>query len=162
MLTRSTERLAMTPQTTSAAVWNASQVAHAGQFDANARRLLVRGLTVVGLVGIALIHLVELPDTWRESTGLGVMFLVLVIAAIAVAAALVHWDVTPLWQLSALVALGPIVGYIVTRGADLPFDHDDVGNWLEPSVLVATFIEVTVLALCAYALFATKEPARRR
>jgi hypothetical protein len=156
----SSERLAMT-HPPSSAVWNATQIERAGEIDTDARRLLVRGLTVVGLAGIALIHLVELPDTWRESPGLGALFLVLVIAAVVVGGALVHQDATPVWQLSALVALGPIVGYVVTRSADLPFDHDDVGNWLEPSVLVATFIEVSVLALCAYALLATKARSAR-
>jgi hypothetical protein len=133
----------------------------AGEVDANARRLLVRGLTVVGLIGIALIHLVELPDTWRQSTGLGALFLILVIAAVVVAGALVHIDIPPLWQLSALVALGPIAGYVLTRSTDVPVDHADVGNWLEPTVLVALFIEVIVLALCGSVLFATKARSAR-
>lgn len=151
----------MTHQPTSVA-WSATQVADTRELDDNARRFLLRGLTVVGLAGIALIHLVELPDTWRESTGLGALFLVLVIAAVVVGAALVHLDVTSLWQLSALVALGPIAGYLLTRSADVPFDHADVGNWLEPSVLVATFVELSVLALCGYAIFASRARSPRR
>jgi hypothetical protein len=86
----------------------------------------------------------------------------LFVAAIAVGGAFVHVDVTPLWQLSALVALGPIAGYVLTRSADVPFDHDDVGNWLEPAVLVATFIEVSVFALCMYAMLTTRARSARR
>src|SRR5262249_28075596 len=91
------------------AVLDATKIEDVGEADTDARRMLVRmlvrGLTVVGLAGIALIHLALLPDTWRESTGLGALFLVLVIAAVAVGTALIYLDVTPLWQLSALVAL---------------------------------------------------------
>jgi hypothetical protein len=124
----------------------------AERLDGYARRLLTRGLAVVGLTGIALVHLVELPDTWRETVGLGVLFALLVVAAAVVAAGLLHTDTTRLWQASALVAVAAIAGYILTRSVALPFDRDDVGNWLEPLGLVALFIEAGVLALYGYTL----------
>jgi hypothetical protein len=123
--------------------------------DGSARRLLSRGLVVVGLVGIALIHLVELPGTWRQTVGLGVLFALLVLAATVVAAGLLHTDNPRSWQASALVAVAAITGYILTRSVALPFDRGDVGNWLEPIGLVALFIEAAVLALCGYPLIAT-------
>lgn len=116
------------------------------------RRVLVRGLATVGLAGIALVHLVELPDTWRETPGLGALFTILVVASVAVAVALLLDDSRLAWLATALLAVGPIAGYVLTRSASVPFDHEDVGNWLEPLVLVALFIEVSVLGLCAYAL----------
>lgn len=115
------------------------------------RRLLARGLTVVGLAGIALVHLVELPDTWHETSGLGLLFTILVVAAAVVAVSLLQADTGPRWLAAAAVALAPIVGYVLTRSTSLPFDHDDVGNWLEPLVLVALFIEASVVGLCGYA-----------
>lgn len=119
---------------------------------AEARRLLARGLAVVGLVGIALVHLVELPDTFRETATLGALFAILVVASAGVAAGLVHVDHTRLWQLTALVAVAPIAGYVLTRSVALPFDDEDVGNWLEPLGLVSLFIQASVLGLCAYVL----------
>jgi hypothetical protein len=44
-------------------------------------RLLARGLAAVALVGIAPVHLMQLPHTWEESPALGAMFAVLVVAA---------------------------------------------------------------------------------
>jgi hypothetical protein len=116
------------------------------------RRVLVRGLATVGLAGIALVHLVELPDTWRQTPGLGALFTILVVASAAVAVALLLNDTRLAWLAAALVALGPIAGYLLTRSASVAFDHEDVGNWLDPAVLAALFIEVSVLGLCAYAL----------
>jgi hypothetical protein len=124
---------------------------HRADSPADPRRLLGRGLAVVGLAGIALVHLVELPDTWHETSGLGALFTILVVASAGVAAALLHADTPPAWLAAALVAAAPIAGYVLTRSTSVPFDHDDVGNWLEPLVLVALFIEMSVLGLCGYA-----------
>jgi hypothetical protein len=130
--------------------WTATAPSQRADPSADPRRLLGRALTTVGLVGIALVHLVELPDTWHETSGLGFLFTLLVLASTAVAAGLLHADTGWLWLAAAAVALGPIAGFLLTRSASVPFDHDDVGNWLEPLVLVAVFVEVSVLGLCAY------------
>ena len=125
-------------------------------FERYVRCVLTRGLAVVGLVGIALVHLVELPSTWRQTAGLGGMFLLLVVAASAIAVALTYSDRAVIWQAGALVSASAIGGFVLTRSVAVPFDRGDVGNWLEPLGLVALFVEATVLALSAYALLATR------
>jgi hypothetical protein len=135
--------------TTGATASVARSQAHESLSDS--RRLLVRGLAIVGLAGIGLVHLVEMPDTWRQTPGLGALFTILVVASAAVATALLLDDTSLAWLAAALVAVGPIAGYLLTRSASVFFDHEDVGNWLEPLVLVALFIEVSVLGLCGYA-----------
>lgn len=133
-----------------ASEWTATAPTQRVYSSADPQRLLGRALTTVGLVGIALVHLVELPDTWHETSGLGFLFTVLVLASTGVAAGLVLADTEWLWLAAVAVALGPIAGYVLTRSTSVPFDHDDVGNWLEPLVLVAVFLEVSVLGLCGY------------
>ena len=115
-------------------------------------RVLARGLGIIGLGAIAVVHIAELPDTWRQTPGLGAMFAVLALAASLNAIALLHADGSRVWQVAGLVALAPIGGYLLTRSVAVPFDRDDVGNWLEPSVLVAVFVEFSVLALCSHTL----------
>ncbi|MGH3853677.1 MAG: hypothetical protein ACRDR6_09275 [Pseudonocardiaceae bacterium] len=115
-------------------------------------RLLAQGLAVTALTGIALVHLVQLPDAWRQMPGLAALFTLLIIASAAVASLLLHTDHRRLWRAAALIAVGSIGGYLLTRGVAVPFDRDDVGNWLEPLGLVALFIEASLLALCGYTL----------
>jgi hypothetical protein len=107
----------------------------------------MRGLAVAGLAGIAIVHLVELPTTWHEAKGLFWLFAILVVASATLAVALMFFDGPVVWALVALTAFGPILGYVLTRSASVIFDHDDVGNWLEPLVLVAVFVETGVLAI---------------
>jgi hypothetical protein len=122
----------MTQQPNSSVLTASMALTHpAHPLDGYARRLLTRGLAVVGLAGIAVVHLVELPDTWRETVGLGVLFALLVVAAAAAAAGLLHTDTTRVWQASAIVPAASIAGYILTRSFAVPFDRD-VGDWLEP------------------------------
>lgn len=114
--------------------------------------LLSRGLAVAGLVAIALVHLIQLPDTFRQSPGLGLLFTGLVVAASALGAAMVHSDRDALWFASALTAGATIAGYVMTRSIALPVDRADVGNWLEPVGLVALFLEGGLILLSVYRL----------
>src|SRR4051795_849372 len=120
--------------------------------------LLIRGLAVGGLVGITLCHLVQLPDTFRDSPALGWLFAALSLVAALLAAGLVHADHRLLWSLAGLTAAGALAGYVLTRMVALPFDTDDVGNWLEPLGLVALFVEGGLLGLCIYRLTAPWQP----
>lgn len=47
------------------------------------------------------------------------------------------------------VALGPLLGYVLSRGPGLPGYTDDKGNWTEPLGLASLFVEV---ALCCLAV----------
>jgi hypothetical protein len=120
--------------------------------DPGLTRILARGVAITALTGIALVHLVQLPDTAHQMPGLAVLFGLLTLTTAALASALVHSDNQRVWQVAALTSTAALAGYILTRSAAMPLDNGDVGNWLEPLGLVALFIEAALLALCCYRL----------
>jgi hypothetical protein len=120
--------------------------------DPGLARLLARGVAITALSGIALVHLVQLPDTAHAMPGLAVLFGLLALTVAGLASALVHSDTPRLWQATALTSAAALVGYVLTRSTAVPLDNGDVGNWLEPLGLAALFIETALLALCCYRL----------
>lgn len=110
--------------------------------------LLARGIAAVGLAATALVHLVQLPDTWQQSPVLGAMFTAIVLCTTAAAIAMVAADGRLLWQGALLLAIAPIFGYVLTRMVVVPFDNTDVGNWFEPLGMASLFIEAALAAVC--------------
>lgn len=56
------------------------------------------------------------------------------------------------WLLAAGVALGPILGYVLSRGPGLPNYTDDKGNWTETLGVVSLVVEGVLLVLALIAL----------
>jgi hypothetical protein len=65
------------------------------------------------------------------------------IALMAAAGRALRWT----WWLGVGVALGPIVGYLLTRSTGLPGNTDDKGNWTEPLGLLSLAVEGVLLVL---------------
>lgn len=63
------------------------------------------------------------------------------------------------WMVALGVAVGPLVGYIVTRSIGLPNYTDDIGNWAEPLGLASLAVE-GLLLICAVAALAAARHAR--
>jgi hypothetical protein len=65
------------------------------------------------------------------------------------------------WLLTAGVALGPLVGFVLSRGPGLPDYTDDKGNWTEPLGLISIGVELVLLAVAVAALRAAlrQQPA---
>jgi hypothetical protein len=49
-----------------------------------------------------------------------------------------------------VLALAPLVGYVLSRSTGLPSDSGDIGNWSEPLGLVSMFVETLVIALAVW------------
>lgn len=65
------------------------------------------------------------------------------------------------WFLSAGVALGPLFGFVLSRGPGLPNYSDDKGAWTEPLAMWAVGVELALLALaCAFGTRAAQEARR--
>jgi hypothetical protein len=61
------------------------------------------------------------------------------------------------WTIVAtVVAAGPLLGYVLSRGPGLPGYDDDRGNWAEPLGVASLVVEATLLALSVIAVVAIR------
>jgi hypothetical protein len=115
---------------------------------------ILRALGVVTLMGLALVHIVQLVPTFQTMQLLGVGYLVLIVGTVVVAARLILGASTPaqLWAPVAILGLGAMVAYAFTRVVSTPLDNQDVGNWSCTLGMAALFLEAALVALSAYAI----------
>jgi hypothetical protein len=115
---------------------------------------VMRATGILALMGIAVIHLVQLVPTFRSTPLLGAAFVALIAGSVGVGARLVsaHLSRIQLWIPTLLLAAGAIAGYVFTRVLSTPFDNQDVGNWSCMLGMAALFVEGTLVGLSLYAL----------
>jgi hypothetical protein len=119
---------------------------------ADGEGLLRRGLGAAGLLGIALIHVLDLPGKLEETPYLGVGYIALIAGCLLAAEWLVRRESIVGWLLGGGLAAATLLGYGVNRTIGLPGATDDIGNWLEPLGLASLFVEALVVLLAALAL----------
>jgi hypothetical protein len=113
---------------------------------------VARAVGVVGLAGIGLIHLLDLQSKMTETPYLGWMYIALIAGAVFCAFGLVRTGSDRAWMAGALLAVGAMTGYTLTRTVGLPNATGDIGNWLEPLGLASLFVEGTFVCLSVYIL----------
>jgi hypothetical protein len=117
----------------------------------HANDAVLRGIGVVSLLAIGAIHFLQIVPTTEQTPWLGVSFLFLIAACLAVAARLATRGDYRTWTASAVVCAAAIGGYAFTRTFSTPLDNQDAGNWSCMLGLAALFIETTLLAFSVYA-----------
>jgi hypothetical protein len=132
---------------------------------------IARTLAVVGLAGMALIHLLDLPATITGTPYIGWMYIALIVSAVTLGGVLVYSSDARVWKATALLAFSVIVGYVLSRTTGLPGSTDDVGNWGQSLGIASLFVEGSLIALSAGVLgsrrtraqqILSKQPARGR
>jgi hypothetical protein len=115
---------------------------------------VMRATGILLLMGIAVIHLVQLVPTFKATPLLGLAFLPLIAGSVVVGAQLVNPNValTRLWLPVLALGVAAIGGYVLTRLTSTPLDNQDVGNWACMLGMAALFVEGTLVALSAYAI----------
>jgi hypothetical protein len=106
-----------------------------------------RLLAVVGLAGIAVIHILDAPGTFEGVKYIFWLYIAIIVGAIPFSLLLLQWSSRLAWVGPALLAAGPLVGYLLTRSVGLPGDSADIGNWLDSLGLASMFVEAAVLSL---------------
>ena len=115
------------------------------------RRL--RTAAVVGVLGIAVTHVFELPDKLEES-GVryqGVLFIALIVGCVLLAAVASRAPERPWWTGVLAVSVLPFVAYVISRTAGLPAGADDVGAWGEPAGIASLLFEAFTAVAAARA-----------
>jgi hypothetical protein len=123
---------------------------------------VARTIAVVGLAGVALIHLLDLPGKFSETPYLAWMYIALIVGCIGVAAALIRASDVRAWAAAVLLPLGALVGYTLTRTIGLPQAMGDIGNWTEPLGLASLFVEGSLVALACTILAGLRAASPRR
>ena len=126
------------------------------------RDAVARAIAVVGLAGVALIHLLDSPGTFDEQAYKGWLYVGLIAGSIVTAAALIHSSDSRAWLAAALLPLGALAGFVVSRTVGLPGGADDIGNWTEPLGLASLFVEGCLVALSGAVLSARLPVANPR
>jgi hypothetical protein len=122
-----------------------------GPLPTNANDAVLRATGVLSLVAIGTIHFLQIVPTTEATPLLGVSFLILIAACLAVAGRLATRSEHRTWMASVVVCAAAIGGYVFTRTFSTPLDNQDAGNWSCMLGLAALFVETTLLAFSAYA-----------
>ena len=113
----------------------------------------LRAAGASGLVAIGLIHFMDFFSKVQETPYLGMLYLVLIAACLALAVALLSGRrLRATWWATAAVATVTAAGYTASRSVGLPGATGDIGNWLEPLGLASLFVESLVVLLAGWAL----------
>jgi hypothetical protein len=111
-----------------------------------------RWLTALLLLVNAGVHIPLVPEHLDEAPYIGVLFILLSVACIVLAAVIVVVDTTWVWAASGTISLLALVAFVLSRTVGLPQIGDDVGNWTDPLGFPALASEALTVALAAGAL----------
>jgi hypothetical protein len=114
---------------------------------------MARVLGVVGLLGIALIHLLDVIGKFSETPYLAWMYIGAIVGAVGLAGWLiVKGSSRAAWAATGGLAAAILVGFVLSRTTGLPNATGDVGNWSEGLGVASMFVEAGVIALSGWAL----------
>jgi hypothetical protein len=116
------------------------------------RSEILRATAVVALLAIGAIHFLQIVDTLRATPLLGIAYVGLIGATIALAAWLLVANDPRAWVGAGLLSIAVIAGYGFTRMIGTTFDPEDVGNWACMLGLASLFVEASLVAISTYAI----------
>ena len=109
-----------------------------------------RILGAVLLAGVALTHLLDLPDKLSEAHYMAALFCALIITSLYLGAVLLVGSATRFaFVAGAALCAATIAGYVLSRTVGLPQIEDHVGMWADPVGIASLVCEAGVIALAA-------------
>ncbi|HEV3357934.1 MAG TPA: hypothetical protein VG247_14160 [Pseudonocardiaceae bacterium] len=117
-------------------------------------------------VQVAIIHIIDQGGIPGSKTPIyvGVGYWILEIIAVVTGIALIsNRSMRLSWFIAIGVGVGPMAGYILSRGPGLPGYTDDMGNWGEPIGVFSLTAEAILIVLAATFFIRTmRQPAPER
>ena len=104
-----------------------------------------RSIVALGLAGIAVVHILDLPGKWTEVRYLGWSYVAIIAASLFLMERIIVRANRMDYLASAGLAASVIGGFIINRTVGMPRAMDDIGNWLEPLGMLSLFIEGIVV-----------------
>ena len=99
----------------------------------------------LGLATVAAIHILDLPGKLAETPYLGVIYIVLIIAAFVLTERLFVVGSRLDFIAAAALSAAVIVAFTINRTVGMPGATGDIGNWIEPLGLLSLVVEDFVL-----------------
>jgi hephaestin len=104
-----------------------------------------RGLMVAAGFVTAVSHVPITEDHFDEAPYIGVLFVLLEVAAVTLAVLLIRRDTRMRYAAGAVVGGLAVAAYVLSRSVGLPQIGDDVGDWADPLGVVAVVAELTLV-----------------
>src|SRR4051794_18984015 len=123
--------------------------------------VVARTVSALGLVAIALVHILELPDTLSDKGYVGGLFILAIVASLLLAAILTRTDDSRAWFATGGFAALVLIAYLFSRITGLPGFTDYKGVWNDSSGLESMVVEGLVV-LVSGAVLATRSTAMAR
>src|SRR5437763_14170877 len=111
------------------------------------RDAVARAIAVVGLAGVALIHLLDAPGTFADAPYKGWLYLAMIVGCVFTAGALIRGSDPRAYAAAAMLSSAAIGAFVLSRTVGLPQGADDIGNWTEPLGMASLFVEGSLVAL---------------
>jgi len=124
--------------------------------------LVARTVTTLGLVVIALIHILELPDTLGDEGYVGGLFIAAIVSSLLLAAILTRTDDSRVWIATGGFAGLVLIAFLFSRTTGLPGFTDYKGVWDESSGLESMVVEGLVVLVTCVVLATRTAIARQR
>jgi hypothetical protein len=100
---------------------------------------------IVAILLIGLIHVVQAPAELGEAPYFGLMFVGNGVGAVVAAFGILRGARLWGWELGLFIAVGSLVGYVISRTVGLP--RMEVEEGLQPLVILSFALEVVFIAL---------------
>jgi hypothetical protein len=106
------------------------------------QHLLARKFAVIlGLAGIAAIHLMDLPGKFAETPYLAWGYVGMIGASVILIERIVRKNNALDYAAAAGLAAAVFAGFVVNRTVGMPGAMGDIGNWFEPLGFLSLFVE---------------------